>query len=55
MYTENPKVLKDNSFSVKPIESYLYPKNVKTDKWYYDEWKLSDHRPIVSIFQLKKD
>ena len=54
-YTENPNVEKDHSFSFIPTESYLYPKTVKTDKWYWNEWSLSDHRPLVTTFQFKKD
>eukprot|EP01084_Bolivina_argentea_P284182 486941_1 len=53
-YKKNPNVLKDNSFAINCIDSYLYPRDMKCDRW-YDEWTLSDHRPIVSTFEIKHD
>jgi len=49
-YKRNPK-LKGDSFAIETIDSYLYPRNLKVDKW-PEEWTLSDHRPLVSTFEL---
>eukprot|EP01083_Nonionella_stella_P100150 282103_1 len=53
-YKRNPTVVKEHSCTMIPIDSYLYPRNMESDKWNND-WILSDHRPIVSTFQLKAD
>ena len=40
---------------MKPTESYLYPKAVAVDKWYDEQWKLSDHRPLVTTFEISAE
>eukprot|EP01083_Nonionella_stella_P070190 187687_1 len=53
-YKGNPSVDEDNKFGVKPMESFLYPPNVATSRWPKEnEWNLSDHRPLVTTFQIQ--
>eukprot|EP01084_Bolivina_argentea_P207370 353816_1 len=52
-YKRNTNV--DNKFGIKAIGSYLYPKDVGLNKWPNDkQWNLSDHRPLVTTFQLQQ-
>eukprot|EP00484_Ammonia_sp_Unknown_P007085 CAMPEP_0197058152 /NCGR_PEP_ID=MMETSP1384-20130603/104733_1 /TAXON_ID=29189 /ORGANISM="Ammonia sp." /LENGTH=341 /DNA_ID=CAMNT_0042492807 /DNA_START=121 /DNA_END=1146 /DNA_ORIENTATION=+ len=53
-FQKNANAEKEHSFSVKPVQSYLYPEQMKVDTW-CDEWTLSDHRPVVTTFQLQRD
>lgn len=54
-YKGNKNVDDKNKFAFKPIDSYLYPRNVSYDKWpRKSEYDLSDHRPLVTTFQIQK-
>merc|ERR1712129_36104 len=45
-----------NEHAIRAVDSYLYPRNVATNKWpTKKEYDLSDHRPIVTTFQLQSD
>merc|ERR1719242_2229342 len=45
---------KEDVFTVEPVKSYLYPESIGVKKW-SKKWVLSDHRPLVTEFTIKKD
>eukprot|EP01084_Bolivina_argentea_P136021 239586_1 len=55
-FKDNIKLKKKNkNVEIKPVESYLYPRNITTEKWPTpDQWNLSDHRPLITIFAAQK-
>lgn len=43
----------ESEFRIEPVDSYLFPRNVASHRWpHKEEWDLSDHRPMVSIFEI---
>ena len=54
-YKGNEDVNDEDKFGFRVKESYLYPKGVGIDKWpSKKEFDLSDHRPLVTTFQIQK-
>jgi len=45
----------ESAVEVTPTECYLFPKDVPADRWPTEqEWNLSDHRPLVATFEIRK-
>lgn len=40
--------------SIRPSKSLLLPKHLSADRWPRSEFVMSDHRPLLGIFQVER-